>query len=86
MLLKDDKKKMASLIIGKLGKPEEKMEETPTKDGVETDSSLGLQTCAEEIISAVEQKDPAMLIDALKSALEMLREDVQPSQPEETEY
>jgi hypothetical protein len=77
MLLKDDKKSMASLIISKMGKPGEKTEqvEEPAKD-----SSVGLESAAEDMLSAFESKDAAGLVSALKAFLEMCEEPEEPEQ------
>jgi hypothetical protein len=81
MLLKDDKKKMVTTIIGKLGKST--MEETPMENGAEQDDSIGMDSCAEEIIKAIEEKNPKALVEAMKSMMEMM--DAEPEQ-EKTEY
>lgn len=66
MLLKDDKKKMVTIIAGKLGeKPVE------TENDVEQDKSIGLESAAEEIISAVHSKSPKAVVEAMKSFMEM---------------
>ena len=83
MLLKDDKKKMVTTIIGKLGRPE--MEKAPEKDGVEQDDSIGLESCADEIIQAVEEKSPKKLVEAMRSMMEMLDEDNDEQENQEEE-
>ncbi|MBV6514143.1 MAG: hypothetical protein FMNOHCHN_03733 [Ignavibacteriaceae bacterium] len=69
--MKDDKNKMAGLIIAKMkeGKPE--MESSPKRDGDETDDSQAYMAVADEIMMAIEQKDPKLLIESLKSFMEM---------------
>lgn len=82
MLLKDDKKKMVSSLVGKFSKSQ--LEQAPQKDGAEQDDSIGLDSCAEEIIQAVEEKSPKKLVEALKSMLEMLEDaDELEQEPEE---
>lgn len=83
MLMKPDKKKLAGMIIG-MNKPE--MESVESKDGAEQDKSVGHKAAAEEILQAVESKDVSMLMEALKSFIEMCEhsEDEEPKQPEES--
>lgn len=83
MLMKPDKKKLAGMIIG-MSKPE--MEPVPEKDGAEQDDSVGHKAATEEILQAIESKDVSMLMEALKSFIEMCKhsEDEKPeeSKPE----
>jgi hypothetical protein len=81
MLMKDDKKKSVSLIMGKLmGQPEQ----APTTDGVEQDDSMAVDTAAEELISAIHAKSAKGVVQALKSLMEMMDDDSQPeSEPSE---
>lgn len=67
MMMSDDKKKMTSVILGKM-KPES---EAPGGDEVEVDSSPGHMAAAEEILSAVKSNDAASLKNALKSFYDM---------------
>lgn len=86
MFLKDDKKKVTTLILSKLGKPEEKVEEAPSKDGVEQDSSMPLEACADELLQAVEQKSSKGIVEALKHMFQLLQEEQPEQQPEEPKY
>lgn len=71
MLMKDDKKKSVSLIMGKLMGDKPEVSEAPTKDGVEQDDSVALDTAAEELLSAIESKSPKGIVAAIKSMIEM---------------
>ena len=74
-MMSDDKKKSASLIIGKMGK----MSEAPKNEmGAEEDSSYGHMAAAEEIMSAIESKDASALKEALKSFYDMCASDESP--------
>jgi hypothetical protein len=78
MLMKDGKKGLALLVASKMGKS---MEEAPkSEDGGEQDSSMGYKSAAEEILKAVESKDSSMLVEALKSFVDMCS-----SEPEQRE-
>lgn len=81
-----DKNKSLSLIIAKMKKPEgEEMSEAPkSEDGGEVDNSIGIDSAAEEIMSAIEGKDPKGLVAALKSFMEMsAEEEPMPEEPEQ---
>lgn len=67
MLMKDPKKNLATLIVGKMRPDETK----PTTDGAEYDPSVGYKSAAEEILKAIEDKSPEALVEALKSFHEM---------------
>lgn len=67
MLLKDDKKRLTTIIAGAQG-----MSNAPTNEmGDEVDSEMGLQSAAEEIVQAIESKNASALKAALKSFIEM---------------
>jgi len=80
MLMKDNKKQMVSLIVGKAKgpnhidnlKPEESTELPPMKDGVQVDNSVPAEMAAEELISAIETKSPKAIVEALKALMELL--------------
>jgi len=69
MLMKDNKKGMAAIIMGKLnGKSEApKMSE----DMAPEDDSVALKTAAEEFINAVHSKSPMSVVESLKSLMEL---------------
>ena len=82
MLMKDDKRKAVTMIMGKLKgethpdnlKPKESeyMDKAPTNEmGDEMDASIGLDSAAEEMMSAMESKDAKAFSAALKSFLQM---------------
>jgi hypothetical protein len=75
MIMSDDKKKQATLILSKKNKM---LEPVPTDEsGAEMDSDMGMVSAAEEIMRAVEAKDAKMLKEALKSFYSMC-EDCEP--------
>lgn len=77
MLLKDDKKKVATMLVAKLKKDgSDSMEEAPKNEMGDTmDSEMGLDSATEEVLMAIEKKDPAMLKAALRSFMEMCEYD-----------
>lgn len=71
MLMKDDKKKAAMVIISKMRPSgEEKMQPKMEKDGAEQEYDQ-YEAASEEIIQAVESKDSRLLKEALKSFIDM---------------
>ena len=94
MFMKDDKKKsMAAVIIAKKkAMPEGEVEEISnapkTEDNVMSDYDMGMDTCAEDIMSAFESKDKKALISALKSFMSMAEsqdDDTERANPESEE-
>ncbi len=80
MLMKPDKKKsIASLIIGSSAPQAEGQE--PQQEEQQEDQ--GLQSAADEIISAVKSGDSKGLVEALKSFMDMCDSDAQPEPMEE---
>ena len=80
MLMKPDKKKsIASLIIGSSA-PQEGASEMPGQEE-EPQGDMGLESAAEEIMSAVKSGDAKGLVDALKSFMDMCES----SEPEQEE-
>lgn len=75
--MKDDKKKTVSVIMSKLnGKMEQpKMSE----DGTEQDDSMALKTAAEELLAAIESKQPMQVVEAFKSMMSMCESEDEPS-------
>jgi hypothetical protein len=69
MLMKDNKK-MATIIMAKMGKKPED-QEPKMEDGAEQDDSMALKTAGEEFLQAVESKNPMALVEALKSLMEL---------------
>ena len=80
MLMKDDKKKSVSLIMGKL--MGDKPQPAPSEDGVEQDDSVAVDTAAEELMSAIKSDSPKAVVQAFKSLLELCDSDesVEPEQ------
>ena len=84
MFMKDDKKKSVSLIMDKMMGP---AKEAPTKDGIEQDDSMAVDTAAEELISAIESKSAKGVVAAIKSLMELCESEeeapaYEPEQPE----
>lgn len=71
MLMQPDKKKLAALIISKAGPKGEKIEEAPMKDGAEQDNSIAEESAAEDLMSALEQKDAKQFVAAFKALMEI---------------
>ncbi len=78
MIMQDNKKKAATLIMSRLGTPQEKVEQAPTVDDVAQDYSIPLESAAEEIMMAVESKSPKALVEALKYFLELCEPEKEP--------
>ena len=78
--MSDDKKKMATLIVAGLRKPESEPQPQP-----ESEDTSGHEVAADEILSAVQAKDPKALSEALKSFVEMCMsyDDEEQSEPEQ---
>ncbi len=74
MLMMGPKKKIASVIVGKLKGSPDVSEKPVDMTKPEMDMDPGLMSGAEDIISAVEQKDAKMLMSALKSFVSLCEE------------
>lgn len=85
MMMPDDKKKRATLIIAKMkgGSPDMPKEAPKSDDGAEMDSSMGYMAAAEEMMKAIESKDPKMLMSAVKAFVDMCMDE---SPEDESEY
>lgn len=66
MLMHDDKKKTASLIVAGLKGPQPEKAE----DNVENDGSIAEETAAEDLMAAIEQKSPKAIVEAFKNLME----------------
>lgn len=72
MMMGDDKKNRATVIMAKLSGSKEQPEKRESNEmGDEVDKSIPLDSAAEEILAAVESKDASALREALKSFYEM---------------
>jgi hypothetical protein len=87
MLMMGGKRKIASTIVGKLkGAPDfvQKLGEKSKDVDMnmpEVDSSPGLMSAAEDLISAIESKDAKKVMSALKSAYAMCDAEEDESEP-----
>lgn len=77
MLMKDDRKKMAALVLDRIGKAPTQAE--PTESPV--DDSIPLESAAEDLIAAIENKDAKALVQAFKDFMELC-ETEEPAAPE----
>lgn len=83
MLLKDDKKKLVTLIMKSSKKGEdmnhpimsEKVEEAPMKDGAEQDYEYGYDACCDDMIEAFKAGDSRKLKESLKSFMSMMMDE-----------
>jgi len=71
MLMKDSKKKGIALILAKMKGPKVEEESAVQPDQPMEDDSIALESAADEVLAAVERKDPKMLKDALMSMIDM---------------
>lgn len=71
MLMQPDKKKMAALIISKAGPKNEEFKQVESKDGAEQDNSIAEDSAAEDLMAAIEQKDPKAIVSAFKALMEI---------------
>jgi len=80
MMMSDDKKKQATIIVASMKKPEsEPMPEKPSEDVSE------LEVAADEIMQALERKDSKAMSEALKSFIDMCKYESEPEESEESE-
>lgn len=85
MLLKDDKKRMVTLILRKLKGSDDydrmkdynddKISEVPMKEGAEQDSSDALTALSQEAISALKSDDPKGFAMNLKEMIRLCMEE-----------
>lgn len=88
MLMKPDKKNMASLIVAKInerGNENEKTVEQPINgEGAVADMEMdGPAIAADEVFAALESKDKAAFIDAMKSMIQMCMDSADYEEPKE---
>lgn len=93
MLMKDNKKKLVSLIVNKAKGPSHldnlkyseggEVERPEMKDGVQQDKSIPQEAAAEELLSAIESKSPAAVVEAIKALMELCESEE--SEPEDSE-
>jgi hypothetical protein len=77
MLMKDKKKHLITSVISKLSPP---IQESPQE---ESDEQSGMDAAAEEVLAAVEARDPQSLKEALKSMIQMCMDE---SEAEDVAY
>lgn len=82
MMMRDNKKNVASLIVAKMASPksDEKLVSSE-KDGAEQEYSAH-SMAAEEILSAMKASDAKQLSEALKSFVEMCMNEYESSEEE----
>lgn len=87
-MMMPDKKKISTVIIAKMrkDKPEEMQEAPRSEMGGEDDSSIAKESAAEELLKAIEAKNPVAIAEAFSSMMELCGEhEVQESEEEESE-
>lgn len=71
MLMKDNKKSAATIIVAKMRGPmQDEQLKTSEKDGAEVEQDE-YSMAADEVLAAIEAKDPKTLAEALKSFVSM---------------
>lgn len=72
-MMMPDKKKISTVIIAKMrkDKPEEMQEAPRSEMGGEDDSSIAKESAAEELLKAIEAKNPAAIAEAFSSMMEL---------------
>jgi hypothetical protein len=77
MLMKDNKKNLASIIVSKINERGEKEESKPMSqptdaNGAAVDMEMNdVSIAADEVFAAIESKDKAGFIEAMRSMIEM---------------
>lgn len=80
-MLSDAKKKAVSIIVKKAKGPtnmenmQPEYKEPEMENGVEQDQSVPEMAAAEELLSAIESKSPAAIVEALKALMELCEKD-----------
>lgn len=82
MLMKDNKKNAATIIMAKMSKGPSMVPKSEP-EGAESDSSDELDFAAEEVLSAMERKDSRALKEAMKSFVQMCMDQYESEEPEE---
>ncbi len=72
MMMSDNKKKMASIIVSGMDKPDMK---APEKDGAQQDDSVASESAAEELIAAIHSKSAKGVVEAYKNLNSILDND-----------
>lgn len=82
--MKDDKKKMATIIMGKMGQSQEAPQ---SEDNAEQDDSTALKTAGEEFAAAVESKNGQRIAEAFKALSELCESEApeaeEPAEPQQ---
>lgn len=82
MFMSDSKKKASTMILGAMS-PATSAKAAPSVDGAEQDSSIGLESAAEDILSAIDSKDAKALATAMQSMFEMCSDEESDTSPAE---
>ena len=78
MLMKDPKKSV-SVILAKMKKPE--MKEAPkSENGAELDQNMPMESAAEELLAAIESKSAAGVVEAIRSLVELVQNEMPESE------
>lgn len=69
MMMSDNKKKLATIIVGNM--KADKPEMPPMKDEVEQDDSIAKESAAQDLLSAIEQKNTKGIVEAITNLMEL---------------
>lgn len=84
MIMMGDKKKMASGIVSKLTESATAEPVKQDDNGVEQDDNIALTSAAEELMSALESKEPKSIAAAFKSMMDVCNMEPEASEDEES--
>ena len=73
MLMKDNKKKMLSMIVQRAKGPTDidNLKPVESENGVEQDYSVPAEAAAEDLLSALSSKNPKAIVEAFKALSEL---------------
>ena len=82
LMNKDAKKNIAALIIRRREDSDGQPKETHQSPPEELDNQMGLMSASEEILRAVDSRDPKMLLSSIKSLIQMVNNESEPESEE----